>query len=100
MPVGACASMYVCVLGRGGHTCACSLLLVFLIFPSSGSGPGRVVPQALDSALAKMGGGGTMLHVGESSEFLLAQVAGEAQLFLATRSGTGTCSRLRGSRGT
>ena len=37
----------------------------FLIFPSSGSGPGRVVPQALDSALAKMGGGGTMLHVGE-----------------------------------
>lgn len=98
---GVCVQACVCVLGAGGGTHLCMLASTsFPIFPKGGSGPGRVVPQALDSALAKMGGEGTMLHVGESSEFLLAQLAGEAQLFRATRSGTGTCSPLRGSRET
>lgn len=96
---GVCAQACVCVWGGGTHLCMLASTS-FPIFPSSGSGPGRVVPQALDSALAKIGGGDTMLHVGESSEFLLSQLTGEAQLFRATRSGTGTCSPLRGSRET
>lgn len=65
---GACGGVciHVCVCVGEGRTHLCMLASTsFLIFPSSGSGPGRVVPQALDSALAKMGGGGTMLHVGE-----------------------------------